>query len=136
MKLDYLNCKRCGREVRRKRLAQVYCGPECSDAANKARKRKRLISANKSGDGMRPATPLPRSGDAPINNTKEINALDGAFFRGMGLYRWPEPSHHHEGPTPGALQGDDYPMEYYEDGYPKLPACLDRRKPKLSREAA
>ena len=31
------------------------------------------------------------------------------------------------GPTPGALQGDDYPLEYYEDGYPKLPACLDRR---------
>ena len=29
--------------------------------------------------------------------------------------------------TPGALRGDDYPLEYYEDGYPKLPACLDRR---------
>ena len=27
------------------------------------------------------------------------------------------------------LQGDDYQLEYYEDGYPKLPACLDRRKP-------
>ena len=27
-----------------------------------------------------------------------------------------------------ALQGDDYPLEYYEDGYPKLPACLDRRR--------
>ena len=25
------------------------------------------------------------------------------------------------------LQGDDYPLEYYEDGYPKLPAPLDRR---------
>ncbi|MGA7373804.1 MAG: hypothetical protein WBW37_14545, partial [Methyloceanibacter sp.] len=24
------------------------------------------------------------------------------------------------------LQGDDYPLEYYEDGYPKLPACLHR----------
>jgi hypothetical protein len=28
------------------------------------------------------------------------------------------------------LQGDDYPLEYDEDGHPKLPACLDRRKPK------
>ncbi len=27
------------------------------------------------------------------------------------------------------LQGDDYQLDYYEDGYPKLPACLDRRKP-------
>jgi hypothetical protein len=25
---------------------------------------------------------------------------------------------------------DDDPLEYYEDGYPKLPACLDRRKGK------
>ena len=31
------------------------------------------------------------------------------------------------GPTPGALQGDNYPLEFYEDGFPKLPACLDRR---------
>ena len=26
------------------------------------------------------------------------------------------------------LQGDDYPLEYYDDGFPKLPACLDRRR--------
>jgi hypothetical protein len=40
------------------------------------------------------------------------------------------------GPTPGALQGDDYPLEYDENGYPELPACLDRRlKPRL-KEAA
>jgi hypothetical protein len=40
-------------------------------------------------------------------------------------------------PTPGALQGDDYPLEYYEDRYPKLPACLDRRrKPEPLAEAA
>jgi len=54
MKLDYLNCKRCGLKVRRKRLAQVYCGPECSDAAKKARKRRRL--AHRSGDEISPAT--------------------------------------------------------------------------------
>ena len=29
----------------------------------------------------------------------------------------------HSGPTPRALQGDDVQLEYYEDGYPKLPAC-------------
>jgi hypothetical protein len=28
---------------------------------------------------------------------------------------------------PEALERDCYPLEYYEDGYPKLPACLDRR---------
>ena len=29
------------------------------------------------------------------------------------------------------LSGDDYPLTYDADGNPKLPACLDRRKPKL-----
>lgn len=41
-----------------------------------------------------------------------------------------------DGSTPGALPGI-YPLEYYEDGYPKLPECLDRRrKPELFAEAA
>jgi hypothetical protein len=53
---------------------------------------------------------------------------------------WPEMDPHHgtnpDGSTPGALQGDDYPLEYYEDGFPKLPACLDRRaKPDLAAAA-
>ena len=37
---------------------------------------------------------------------------------------WPE-RNFHAGPTPGALQGDDVQLEYYDDGYPKLPACLE-----------
>jgi hypothetical protein len=28
--------------------------------------------------------------------------------------------------TPGALQGDDYPIEMDGDGYPIMPACLRR----------
>jgi hypothetical protein len=41
-----------------------------------------------------------------------------------------------DGPTPGAIQGDDYPIEMDVDGYPKLPACLDRRpKPPISEAA-
>ena len=28
-----------------------------------------------------------------------------------------------------ALQGDDYNLDYHEDGYPRLPACLRRRAP-------
>jgi hypothetical protein len=49
---------------------------------------------------------------------------------------WPERDFH-PGPIPGALFGDDVQPEYYEDGYPKLPACLDRRrKPELLAEAA
>jgi len=45
----------------------------------------------------------------------------------------PAPYFNPHGPTRGALQGDDYPLEYYEDGHPKLPACLDRRpKPPIA----
>ena len=28
---------------------------------------------------------------------------------------------------PEALKAEGVPLEHYEDGYPKLPACLDRR---------
>ena len=30
----------------------------------------------------------------------------------------------------GGPQGDDYPLEYDENGFPELPACLDRRQKK------
>ena len=44
---------------------------------------------------------------------------------------WPEKDPRYgtnpDGSTPGALPGN-YPLEYYPDGYPKLPACLDRRR--------
>ena len=33
-------------------------------------------------------------------------------------------------------KGDDYRLEYDENGYPELPVCLDRRKPKALRQAA
>ena len=33
------------------------------------------------------------------------------------------------------LQGDDYPLEYYPDGYPKLPVCLDRHVTPLAKAA-
>jgi hypothetical protein len=36
---------------------------------------------------------------------------------------------------PETIKGDDYLLEYDSDGYPELPACLYRRKPRL-REAA
>jgi hypothetical protein len=28
--------------------------------------------------------------------------------------------------TAEPLQGDDFKVEYYDDGYPKIPKCLDR----------
>jgi hypothetical protein len=34
-----------------------------------------------------------------------------------------------------AIQGDDYPLEYYEDSYRKVPPCLERREPRLRKAA-
>ena len=61
---------------------------------------------------------------------------------GMPLYQWPEetcnPLHgsNPDGSTPGALQGDDFPIAVDENGRPELPDCLDRRrKPSLAMAA-
>ena len=70
---------------------------------------------------------IARSGDTAA--TRHPEALKDA-----STVVWPT-SNEHRGPTPGALQGDDYPFEYYEDGYPKLPACLDRRSVKFAEAA-
>jgi endogenous inhibitor of DNA gyrase (YacG/DUF329 family) len=35
-----------------------------------------------------------------------------------------------------ALKGDDIPLEFHEDGYPRLPDCLDRRPKPLLAQAA
>jgi hypothetical protein len=39
-------------------------------------------------------------------------------------------------PTSHVLMGDEIKLEHHDDGYPKLPDCLDRRpKPLLARAA-
>ena len=66
-----------------------------------------------------------------------IRDYPGGFTQEGGqTYHWtdqsPEHAHHGSNPggsTSGAIQGN-YPLEYYEDGFPKLPACLDRSRQK------
>src|SRR5262245_55974643 len=111
-----VTCDRCGYTVRRLRQAQRYCSTRCRMADAYHRRRR---SVDKSPD----VSPQGRSVDEAPSLTET----------GLASYVWPTPSRGLEEPkllgaTPGALQGDDYPLEYYEDGYPKLPACLDRRK--------
>jgi hypothetical protein len=111
----------CGKGFQPKREGQRHCSASCRDAAKKRLKR--------SGDKSRPLTQLPRSGDTPATSQSD-GLSDGPTMV------WPERDFH-QSPTPGALQGDDYPLDYYPDGYPKLPTCLDRRlKPEPLAEAA
>ena len=111
----------CGVRFNPKREHQRHCSASCRDLAKKRLKR--------SGDKTFTPTQLPRSGDtAP--SAAPTGLSDGPTMV------WPVQDFPH-GPTPGALQGNDYPLEYYEDGYPKPPACLDRRpKPEPLAEAA
>jgi hypothetical protein len=115
-----MNCKRCSAEFTPIRVAQVYCGSRCRDAAKKHRKR--------SGDKTSPLISVARSGDTPLSDASAAFS-DGSTFVWATTYDL-------DGPTPGALQGDDYPLTYDENGFPELPACLDRRKVKLIARAA
>jgi hypothetical protein len=109
----------CGDGFAPKREKQRHCSARCRDVAKKRLKR--------SGDKTTDPIPVARSGDTPTTNHPQ----------GLGngpTMVWTERDDK-SWPTPTALQGDDYRLEYYEDGYPKLPACLNRR-PLVCAEAA
>jgi hypothetical protein len=112
-----------------KREMQRHCSASCRDIAKKRIKR--------SGDKTAAPTQLPRSGDTPVSDYP-VGLSDGSTMV------WPEDRAEHpehgsnpDGSMPGALQGDDYQLTYDANGYPELPACLDRRpKPECLAEAA
>ena len=140
-KIRVATCKRCQRPFRRERLEQKYCCVRCRNAAVQARLRAR------SGD-LRPAKRhlLPPHREAVTFGQKK-RAKTKAIFdplavnfrgpvidflqRGDDLRRrvvaaecWNYPPRYRRPP----LNGDDVQLEYHDDGYPKLPAFLDRRK--------
>jgi hypothetical protein len=104
----------CRAAFQPKREGQQFC---CETHAATVRKRR-------SRDRSRPLSAVP---EKPCHGFLEHRARSTET---------PAPYFNPHGPTPGALQGDDYPLEYYHDGYPKLPACLDRRPKPLLEEAA
>jgi len=111
----------CGKTFKPKREGQRHCCSNCRVKEAKARYRSDTRLGSDTG--------LPRSVTTPTTG-QSAGLCDGPTMV------WPELDFHH-GPTPGALQGDDVELDYYEDGYPILPACLDRRrKPKPLAKAA
>ena len=107
-----LTCKRpgCGQTFRPKRLAQRYCSKSCRKSDFKRRGR-----LEKS---------VPEASPATVVAEKRPPAL----ARATPTRAAPPRRDFQLGPTPGALQGDDYGLECCADGFPKLPACLDRRR--------
>ena len=113
----------CGESFSPKREAQAYCTKRCANAATQRRKR--------SGDmGLAPSL-VARSGDTAATPHPE------AFSDGSTVV-WSNRSTvglNPDGSTPGALPGN-YPLDYDENGFPELPACLDRREPPALKAAA
>jgi hypothetical protein len=110
-------CRQCGEELPCATKRRRYCSDACRQAAYRNRKpQPYLFHPNR-----RVTAKLP-SLQAPIH-----------LYDGLRPYVYPERvldpriGSKPDGSTPGALQGDDYALEYYDDGYPKLSACLDRR---------
>ena len=132
-------CKRCGRAFKRERLAQKYCCARCRNAAVKARLRarsgdntpgrRRLVLPHREAvtfgqktstktraifdplacDFRRPVIDFLRRGDELLKLVVRIETRSYP-----PLYRRPP------------LRGDDYPVEFYADGLPKLPGFLQR----------
>lgn len=117
----------CGETFKPSREGQRHCSAKCRDLAKKRLKR--------SGDRAQVLIEIPRSGDTATGDVPS-GLADGSTMV------WPDdrvdrPDHgsNPDGSTPGALHGDDYPISIDANGYPELPACLDRRPAKLAEAA-
>ena len=107
----------CGETFKPRRESQRYCSTKCGTRARVTQHRNRVTGS----------TPIAAQ-DRPLHGP---HGERGGVSDGSTMV-WPElpsaGSLNPNGSTPGALQGDDYPLTYDENGYPELPPCLDRRR--------
>ena len=90
--------------------------------------------------------------DVPLTDAELVRALRdqhvedypqraSSLSAGLTPYVYPERAlnsrigSNPDGSTPGALQGDDYPLTYDADGHVERPACLDGRRPNMAEAA-
>jgi hypothetical protein len=111
-----MKCSACDSVFQPKRKCQRYCSPECQNNHGMKRYRHRT-SIRKCHNAT---SPVPRYPNAITKGSSAI--LDGPKGQETEIsYGWGR-----AGDPP--LQGDDFALEYYPDGYPKLPECLRRVK--------
>ena len=107
-------CDVCTRRFLPKREGQRHCSTRCrNNAAQRSHRDKQTSTEAMTG---KPLAPSPRRSDDKPSAPHPRHAAPV-----------PAPSYGWGNPGDPPLQGDDYPLEYYDDGFPKLPACLDRR---------
>ena len=94
----------------------------------------RSLDSRRDRQGRENGRVLLPQGPPPPLSAVEIAALGGFVVTVKPrpyVSRGSTCAEHPAGPTPGALQGGDYPLTYDAAGNVELPACLDRRKPQL-----
>ena len=104
------NCEHCGSEIRAATRRRKYCSNACRQASY-------------------------RNGGTTLYSYRNTRAQTGSQPASDGLkpYIYPERvidphiGSNPDGSTTGVIRGD-YHLDYYPDGQPKLPKCLDRRK--------
>jgi hypothetical protein len=123
-------CQSCGVEFTPKRSWQGYCSAACANQDRQKRRR----HAKKCRDMA-----------APVSQPTECRDTGQATPR-VPLPAKPEAIEsygfgHSDDLKPSLLDGklvlfgDDYQLDYYADGYPKIPECLDRRAPRKAKAA-
>src|SRR5690349_14559923 len=90
------HCAHCSEPFEPKREKQTYCTPACRNIAK--------VRRHRSGYTQVPLTQLPDKRLQPVL-TPLTSPTEAAA-----------PYFNPHGPTPGALQGDDYPLTYDADG--------------------
>ena len=105
-----LVCERCGTVVRRARQAQRFCSTNCRVVAHQ----KRVRATGDGIESVKRSAPVPSCPSTPVYASPLSTPASTAHG--------PNP----DGSTPGALQGDDYPLTYDENGNVELPECLRR----------
>ena len=131
-------CRSCGAEFRPKRAWQGYCSPRCKGKAAKRRLRAETrgrASGRSPVRGMRGhGPPAPRAPGSPSEGTRQAPGRPPAEPESYGWDQFDLPLSASPLDWKLVLSGDDYPLEY-QDGYPKIPACLDRRALKKAKAA-
>ena len=102
-------CAHCGSTMSRGRRTKRYCSPRCRKAASRGTDSV-TVSVTEGPPLSQPLVSV-TSASAPA---LQVPAPPQAPSCGWGK----------AGDPP--LLGDDYPLEYYADGYPVLPDCLRR----------
>jgi hypothetical protein len=110
---DYRKCERCKVEYRPVREAQSYCSPRCRNLAKVQRFRRSGYtgaSHTQIGEKRLHAVLAAPTASAPAPASRLRNGLINGIFADEA-----ELAAYQRG-----LASDDYTLEYYEDGYPKL----------------